>query len=94
MDTERGLSFTFASPPAPEEAGRRSGAARTDYVNCCEYPSWVLEKRQVERAGRTYTGPRIETDLSDCRTLSHRVSYILIDFLFGNYRQAWVTAKL
>jgi ABC-type glycerol-3-phosphate transport system permease component len=53
----------------------------------------MLEKRQVERAGRTYTGPRIETDLSDCRTVRHRLSYILVDLIFGNYRQAWVTAR-
>jgi len=93
VDTERGLSFTFASPPALEEAGRRTGAARTDYVNCCEYPSWMIEKNQAERAGRQYTGPYIESDLSGCRTLGHKVSYFFTEFLFSNYRQAWVTAK-
>jgi ABC-type glycerol-3-phosphate transport system permease component len=93
VNTERGLSFTFASPPVLEEAGRRSGAARTDYVNCCEYPTWMLVKNEAERAGRTYTGPRMETDLSNCRTPGHQLSYVLVDLLFGNYRQAWVTAK-
>ena len=93
VDTERGLSFTFASPPAPEEASRRTGAARTDYVNCCEYPSWVLEKNQTERAGRQYTGPLIETDLSNCRTVGHHVSYFFTEFVFSNYRQAWVAAR-
>lgn len=93
VDTGRGLSFTFASPPNPEEAGRRSGAARTDYVNCCEYPSWMLEKRQADRAGRQYKGPPISTDLSDCRTFGHRVSYVVLDLLGSNYWQAWVTAR-
>ena len=85
VDTGRGLVFTFASPSAPEEAGRRSGAARTDYVNCCEYPSRVQQKKEVERAGRTYKGPPIETDLSDCRTTSRRVGYVVADFFGANY---------
>jgi ABC-type glycerol-3-phosphate transport system permease component len=93
VDTGRGLAFTFASPPAPEEAGRRSGAARTDYVNCCEYPSRVSEKKRVERAGRTYKGPPIETDLSNCRTTSRRIGYVLLDFFGANYQRAWVTAR-
>jgi ABC-type glycerol-3-phosphate transport system permease component len=93
IDTERGMAFAFASPPVLEEGGRRSGAARTDYVNCCEYPSWMLEKRQAERAGRTYTGPRIETDLSNCRTAGRLLSYLFVDLISGNYRQAWVTAR-
>jgi ABC-type glycerol-3-phosphate transport system permease component len=93
VDTGRGLAFTFASPSAPEEAGRRSGAARTDYVNCCEYPSRVAEKNRVERAGRTYKGPPIETDLSNCRTTSRRIGYAVLDLLGANYRQAWVTAR-
>jgi len=93
VDTGRGLAFTFASPPAPEEAGRRSGAARTDYVNCCEYPSRVQQKKEVERAGRTYKGPPIETDLSNCRTAARRVGYVVFDFFGANYSQAWVTAR-
>ena len=93
VDTGRGLAFTFAPVLALEEAGRRSGAARTDYVNCCEYPTWVNEKSQVERAGREYTGPEIETDLSNCRTFSRKVRYWGIDLLGANYAQAWVTAK-
>jgi ABC-type glycerol-3-phosphate transport system permease component len=93
VDTERGMALTLSPLGAYEEADRRSGAARVDYVNCCEYPTWMLEKRQAERAGRQYTGPRIETDLSNCRTLGHQLSYFTVDFLFGNYRQAWVTAR-
>jgi ABC-type glycerol-3-phosphate transport system permease component len=93
VDTERGMALTFASPSAPEEAGRRSGAARTDYVNCCEFPSRVSEKKQAERAGREYKGPPIETDLSNCRTVGRQISYFFLDFLGSNYRQAWVTAK-
>jgi ABC-type glycerol-3-phosphate transport system permease component len=87
------MALTLAPLGAYEEADRRSGAARVDYVNCCEYPTWTLEKRQADRAGRQYTGPRIETDLGNCRTLSHQLSYFFVDFLFGNYRQAWVTAR-
>jgi ABC-type glycerol-3-phosphate transport system permease component len=93
VDTERGMALTFASPPAPEEATRRSGAARTDYVNCCEFPSRVFEKRDAERAGREYKGPPIPTDLSNCRTVGRQVSYFFREFLGSNYRQAWVTAK-
>jgi ABC-type glycerol-3-phosphate transport system permease component len=93
LDTERGMALTLAPLGAYEEADRRSGAARVDYINCCEYPTWMLEKRQAERAGRQYTGPRIETDLSNCRTLGQQLSYFFVDFLFGNYRQAWVTAR-
>jgi ABC-type glycerol-3-phosphate transport system permease component len=93
IDTERGMSFTFASPPAPEEAGRRSGAARTDYVNCCEFPSRVQERKEAERAGREYKGPPFPTDLTNCRTLPHQVSYFFREFLGSNYRQAWVTAN-
>jgi ABC-type glycerol-3-phosphate transport system permease component len=93
VDTGRGLAFTFGSSLALKEAGRRSGAARTDYINCCEYPSRVQQKKEVERAGRTYKGPPIETDLSNCRTASRRFGYLMTDVFGANYGQAWVTAK-
>ena len=80
VDTGRGLSFTFA-PPAAYPAtplDRRSGAARTDYVNCCEYPTDVLEKQLAERAEREYTGRPIPEDLSNCRTAGRKVGYFLL----------------
>lgn len=92
-DTGRGLIITFAPAGAYTAADRRSGAARVDYVNCCEYPTWVLDKQLAEKAGRTYTGPIMSTDLTTCRTFGHQISYFFNDFLTGNYRQAWVTAK-
>ena len=45
VDTGRGLTITFADPAAyaaDTELGRRSGASRTNYANCCEFPSDVL----------------------------------------------------
>jgi ABC-type glycerol-3-phosphate transport system permease component len=93
VDTERGMLLTFAAAGNYQEMGRRSGGARVDYANCCEYPRWVLEQELAEQAGRTYTGPTIETDLSQCRTFGHQVSYFFTDFVFANYRQAWVTAR-
>jgi ABC-type glycerol-3-phosphate transport system permease component len=93
VDTGRGMLLTFAAPGAYQEADRRSGAARVDYVNCCEYPTWVIEKRLAEQGERKYTGPAIPTELSNCRTFKQWASYFAIDFLGGNYWQAWVTAK-
>jgi ABC-type glycerol-3-phosphate transport system permease component len=93
VDTGRGLAFTFAPPGAYEAAGRRSGAARTDYVNCCEYPTSVLQKQIADRAERQYTGRPIPTDLTTCRTASRKIGYFFNEFLGGNYYQAWVTAK-
>ena len=64
VDTGRGLSFTFASPPALKETGRRSGAARTDYVNCCEYPSWVIQRgiqKSVLKFTRSSSMPRFRS---------------------------------
>jgi len=93
VDTGRGLAFTIAPPGAYQVLDRRTGAARVSYTNCCEYPGWLIEKQLADERGREYTGPRIETDLSDCRTFGRKVSYFTIDFLLGNYWQAWVTAR-
>jgi len=92
-DTQRGLAFTFAPPGAYEAADRRSGAARTDYANCCEYPTWVIERQLAERGERRYTGPPMSEDLGACRTAKQRFSFFLNETLLSNYRQAWVTAK-
>jgi len=93
VDTERGMALTFAPAGSYQEADRRSGAARVDYVNCCEYPTWLVEQQLAERAERVYTGPPISTDLTSCRTADHKISYFVFDFLLGNYWQAWVTAR-
>jgi len=93
VDTERGMWLTFAAAGNYREMDRRSSGARVDYVNCCEYPSWVIEKELADEAGRTYTGPKIETDLGQCRTFGRQVSYFFTDFVTSNYRQAWVTAR-
>jgi ABC-type glycerol-3-phosphate transport system permease component len=93
MDTGRGMSFTFAATDVYKAVDRHSGAARTDYVNCCEYPSSVLEKQAADQAERTYTGRAIPTDLSNCRTPGRKVTYFFAEFLGGNYYQAYVTAK-
>jgi ABC-type glycerol-3-phosphate transport system permease component len=96
VDTGRGLSFTFANPetfPADLETGRRSGAARTDYTNCCELPTSVLQKRLAERGEREYSGRPIPEDLSNCRTVGHRLNYFLFEFIGGNYYTAWITAN-
>jgi ABC-type glycerol-3-phosphate transport system permease component len=93
LDTGLGLSFTFAPPGAYEAADRRSGAARTDYVNCCEYPSNVMARRQTERAGREYTGRPIPEDLSNCRTPGRQLSYFFLEFIGSNYYEAWITAN-
>ena len=90
-DTMRGMSMTFASGNY-EEATRRSGAARIDYVNCCEFPTDVLERQMAERGEREYTGRSIPEDLSACRTTSHKIGYFFEEFLGGNYYKAWVTA--
>jgi ABC-type glycerol-3-phosphate transport system permease component len=93
VDTERGMWLAFAAAGEYQEMDRRSGGARVDYVNCCEYPQWMIQKAAVERAGRVYTGPAIQTDLSECRAFSNQVSYFVTDFMLANYRQAWVTAR-
>ncbi len=93
VDTGRGLSLTFAPPGAYEAAGRRSGAARTDYVNCCEFPTSVMDRYLAERGERAYTGRPIPEDLSDCRTVGNKVSYFFLEFIGGNYYLAWVTAN-
>jgi|GEM_PF-70723 len=96
VDTGRGLAFTFAPTqgyPADYDVGRRSGAARTDYVNCCEYPSSVLERRLAERGEREYSGRPIPEDLGNCRTAGRRIGYFLSEFIGGNYYQAWITAN-
>jgi ABC-type glycerol-3-phosphate transport system permease component len=96
VDTGRGLSFTFGPPstyPADAAFDRRSGASRTEYVNCCEYPTDMLEKGEADRGEREYTGREIPTDLSACRTAGRKVSYFFEEFLGGNYYQAWKGAK-
>jgi len=92
VDTGRGLRFTFAPPGAYQVADRRSGAARVDYANCCEYPTDVLEKQIAERAQTPYLGRPIPEDLSACRTPARKVAYFFAEFLGGNYYQAWRTA--
>ena len=96
VDTGRGLSITFASPeayPAETSLDRRSGASRTEYVNCCEFPSDVLAKQLTERAEREYSGRPIPEDLSDCRTSGRKLSYFFSEFIGSNYYQAWKTAR-
>jgi ABC-type glycerol-3-phosphate transport system permease component len=96
VDTGRGLSLTFGAPstyPADFAVDRRSGAARTDYVNCCEFPTDVMERQMADRAEREYTGRAISDDLSNCRTAGRKVSYFFLEFIGGNYYQAWVTAN-
>ncbi|MBN1661777.1 MAG: carbohydrate ABC transporter permease, partial [Anaerolineae bacterium] len=92
-DTRRGMSITFAPPGAYEAAGRRSGAARIDYVNCCEYPTDVAERLAAQRAERTYAGRPIPEDLSACRTAGNKISYFFQEFIGGNYYQAWFIAN-
>ncbi|MGD8398975.1 MAG: carbohydrate ABC transporter permease [Anaerolineae bacterium] len=92
-DTGRGMSITFAPPGSYEEAGRRSGAARTDYTNCCEYPTDVAQRNAAERAEREYSGRPISEDLSSCRTTGAKIGYFFEEFLGGNYYQAWVIAN-
>jgi ABC-type glycerol-3-phosphate transport system permease component len=96
VDTGRGLSFTFAPPatyPADTSLDRRSGASRTEYANCCEYPSDVLARQEAERAERTYSGRPIPEDLSECRTAGRKVSYFFAEFIGANYYEAWKTAR-
>jgi len=95
VDTGRGLSVTFEPPaayPADTDLGRRSGASRTDYVNCCEFPNSVLQKQLADRGERRYTGRPIPEDLSACRTVGHKANYFFGEFLGGNYYQAYITA--
>jgi ABC-type glycerol-3-phosphate transport system permease component len=96
VDTGRGLSFTFASPstfPAETSLDRRSGASRTEYVNCCQFPTDVLARRVAERAEREYSGRPISEDLSNCRTPKRKLSYFFLEFIGGNYWTAWTAAK-
>jgi ABC-type glycerol-3-phosphate transport system permease component len=93
VDTGRGLSFTFAPAGAYQEAGRQTGAARTDYVNCCEFPTSVLAKEIADRYERRYVGRPIPTDLSDCRTAGRKIEYFFGEFVLGNYYEAYVTAR-
>ncbi len=93
VDTGRGLTFTFAPAGAYKEADRRSGAARIEYVNCCQYPTDVLEKELADEAEREYTGRPIPEDLSNCRTVGRKIAYFFKEFIGGNYHQAWKTAK-
>jgi ABC-type glycerol-3-phosphate transport system permease component len=96
VDSGVGLSLTFVPPgtyPAGTALGRRSGASRVEYVNCCEFPSSVLEKRTAERAEREYTGRPFPKDLSDCRTAGRKISYFFLEFIGGNYLEAWTSAK-
>ena len=96
IDTGRGLAITFAPPAtyaADTSLDRRSGASRTEYVNCCEFPSAVLAKQQAERAEREYTGRTIPEDLSECRTAGTKLNYFFAEFIGSNYYEAWKTAK-
>jgi ABC-type glycerol-3-phosphate transport system permease component len=93
VDTGLGLTFAFAPEGAYETGERRTGAARTDYVNCCEYQTDMDSKEAADRADRPYSGRAIPTDLSRCRTTARKVDYFFSEFLGGNYYQAWVTAK-
>lgn len=96
VDTGRGLSFAFTPPaeyPADFEVDRRSGASRTEYVNCCEFPTDVIERQLAERGEREYTGRPISEDLSNCRTPGRKLGYFFLEFIGGNYYQAWVTAN-
>ena len=96
VDTGRGLAITFAPPatyPADTELGRRSGGSRTEYVNCCEFPSSVLKKQEAERAEREYTGRPIPDDLSNCRTTGRKIAYFFGEFIGGNYYEAYVIAR-
>ena len=93
FDTGRGMVFTFAPPGGYEEADRRSGAARVDYANCCEYPTWVMERYLAARGERRYTGPYMSDDLSSCRTAGQKLAYFWNETLLSNYRQAWITAR-
>jgi ABC-type glycerol-3-phosphate transport system permease component len=96
VDTARGLTITFAAPatyPADTSLDRRSGASRTEYANCCEYPSDVLARQEAERAERTYSGRPIPDDLSACRTTGRKISYFFAEFIGANYYEAWKAAK-
>ncbi|MGD8465383.1 MAG: carbohydrate ABC transporter permease [Anaerolineae bacterium] len=96
VDTGRGLSFAFAAPstyPADTSLDRRSGAARTDYVNCCQYPTDVLQRQVAERAERQYSGRPIPDDLSDCRSAGRKIGYFFLEFIGGNYWRAWTNAN-
>jgi ABC-type glycerol-3-phosphate transport system permease component len=96
VDTGRGLDITFAPPAtyaADAAVDRRSGAARTDYVNCCEYPTDMVSKQAADRAEREYSGREIPEDLSNCRTAGRKIAYFFEEFIGGNYWTAWVSAN-
>jgi ABC-type glycerol-3-phosphate transport system permease component len=93
IDTQVGLAFTFAPPGAYRAADRRKGAARTEYVNCCEFPTDVLQKQLADRGEREYTGREIPTDLSNCRTAGRKMAYFFEEFIGGNYWRAWKIAN-
>jgi ABC-type glycerol-3-phosphate transport system permease component len=96
VDTGNGLLITFADPasyPDDTDLGRRSGASRVDYVNCCEFPSSVLKKQLADRAEREYTGRPIPEDLSNCRTVGNQIKYFFGEFIVSNYYDAWITAN-
>jgi ABC-type glycerol-3-phosphate transport system permease component len=93
VDTGRGLILTFGPAGSYEEANRRKKAARIDYVNCCEYPTDVLEKQLADRAEREYSGREIPEDLGSCRTAGRKVAYFFEEFIGSNYYQAWKTAS-
>jgi ABC-type glycerol-3-phosphate transport system permease component len=96
VDTGRGLTITFAPPatyPADTSLDRRSGASRTEYANCCEYPSDVMARQQTERAERVYSGRPIPDDLSACRTVGRKIGFFFEETIGSNYYQAWKTAR-
>jgi len=96
LDTGRGLAITFAPPadyPTDAAVDRRSGAAKIAYVNCCEYPTDMMEKMVAERGEREYTGRSIPEDLSNCRTAGRKIAYFFEEFIGGNYWTAWVSAN-
>ena len=65
VDTGLGMSFSFSPPGAYAAAVRRKGAARVDYVNCCEYPTDMQNLAAAQRADRVYAGRDIPADLTN-----------------------------
>jgi ABC-type glycerol-3-phosphate transport system permease component len=62
-------------------------------VNCCEYPTDMMEKMVADRGEREYTGRSIPEDLSNCRTAGRKIAYFFGEFIGGNYWTAWVSAN-
>ncbi len=96
VDTGNGMTITFADPagyPTDADLSRRANLSRVDYVNCCEYPTDVLEYELKERAGVEYRGRPIPEDLSACRTAGRKVKYIFAELIGGNYYVAWTGAR-